>query len=150
MTAKAGSPLAFIASSSYIYIEGFGLSEQVYSYYFALNALGMIGGPMLYMRLSRRTSRRAIIIACFAVVSVSGIFVSLFGNIAPWVLAVLLLTATISASCVRTPGANLMLEQQKDDTGSASALMSCFGIFMGSIGMTIISLNPNLPDLVGA
>lgn len=135
------SSMAFIASSSYIYIEGFGLSEQVYSYYFALNALGMIGGPMLYMRLSRRTSRRTIIIACFAAVSVSGIFVSLFGNIAPWALAVLLLPATISASCVRTPGANLMLEQQKDDTGSASALMSCFGIFMGSIGMIIISLN---------
>jgi len=135
------SSMAFIASSSYIYIEGFGLSEQVYSYYFALNALGMIGGPMLYMRLSRRTSRRTIIIACFAAVSVSGIFISLFGNIAPWALAVLLLPATISASCVRTPGANLMLEQQKDDTGSASALMSCFGIFMGSIGMTIISLN---------
>jgi DHA1 family bicyclomycin/chloramphenicol resistance-like MFS transporter len=43
-------------------------------------------------------------------------------------------------SCVRTPGANLMLEQQEEDTGSASALMSCFGIFMGSVGMTIISL----------
>jgi len=145
------SSMAFIASSSYIYIEGFGLSEQVYSYYFALNALGMIGGPMLYMRLSRRTSRRTIIIACFAAVSVSGIFISLFGNIAPWALAVLLLPATISASCVRTPGANLMLEQQKDDTGSASALMSCFGIFMGSIGMTIISLNwGNIVLVLGA
>jgi DHA1 family bicyclomycin/chloramphenicol resistance-like MFS transporter len=44
------------------------------------------------------------------------------------------------ARCVRTPGANLMLEQQQEDTGSASALMSCFGIFMGSVGMTIISL----------
>ena len=42
---------------------------------------------------------------------------------------------------MRTPGANLMLEQQKEDTGSATALMGCFGIFMGSIGMTIISLN---------
>ncbi|MFZ2535795.1 MAG: MFS transporter, partial [Methanothrix sp.] len=59
---------------------------------------------------------------------------------APWTLSILLLPATISGSCVRTPGANLMLEQQKDDAGSASALMSCFGIFMGSIGMTIIAL----------
>ncbi len=134
------SSMAFIASSSYIYIDGFGLSEQEYSYYFALNALCMIAGPMLYMRLSRRTSRRSIIIACFAAVSASGLLICLFGNTAPWALAVLLLPATISASCVRTPGANLMLEQQKGDTGSAAALMSCFGIFMGSIGMTIISL----------
>ena len=50
--------MAFIASSSYIYINGFGLSEQVYSYYFALNALGMIGGPMLYMRLSKKYKRK--------------------------------------------------------------------------------------------
>ena len=34
-----------------------------------------------------------------------------------------------------------MLEQQKEDTGSAAALMSCFSILMGSIGMTVISLN---------
>lgn len=135
------SSMAFIASSSYIYINGFGLSEQIYSYYFALNALGMICGPMLYLRLSRRNSRRSIIMACFAAVFVSGIIISLFGNIQPWILAAVLLPSTISSSCVRTPGANLMLEQQKEDIGSASALMSCFGIFMGSIGMTIISLN---------
>ncbi len=63
------------------------------------------------------------------------------GDLKPWLFAILLLPATISASCVRTPGANLMLEQQKGDSGSASALMSSFGIFMGSIGMIIISLN---------
>lgn len=34
-----------------------------------------------------------------------------------------------------------MLEQQQEDTGSAASLMSFFGIFMGSIGMTIISID---------
>jgi DHA1 family bicyclomycin/chloramphenicol resistance-like MFS transporter len=135
------STMAFIASSSYIYINGFGLSAQVYSYYFAINAIGMIFGPMLYMRVSRKYKRRSIIIACFAVISASGLLISFFGGVQPWTLAIALLPATICASCVRTPGANLMLEQQREDTGSAAALMSCFGIFMGSIGMTIISLN---------
>ncbi len=134
------SSMAFIAASSYIYINDFGLSEQVYSYYFALNALGMITGPVLYLRLSRRFSRRSIIIACFAAVSVSGLMIALLGNIKPMVFALALLPATVMASCVRTPGANLMLQQQEEDTGSASALMSCFGILMGSLGMTIISL----------
>ena len=62
------------------------------------------------------------------------------GSIRPLIFAMVLLPATIMASCVRTPGANLMLEQQEEDTGSASALMSCFGILMGSVGMTFISL----------
>ncbi|VVB69990.1 Multidrug resistance protein MdtL [uncultured archaeon] len=135
------STMAFIASSSYIYINSFGLSAQVYSYYFAINALGMIGGPILYMRISRRYSRRSIIIACFAMICTSGLFISLAGGIQPWMLTIMLLPATICASCVRTPCANLVLEQQKEDTGSAAALLSCFGIFVGSIGMTVISLN---------
>jgi DHA1 family bicyclomycin/chloramphenicol resistance-like MFS transporter len=116
------SSMAFIASSSYIFINGFGLSEQVYSYYFAFNAIGMIAGPTLYLQMARRFTRRSIIMACFAVISASGFLIALM------------------ARCVRTPGANLMLQQQEEDTGSTSALMSCFGIFMGSVGMTIISL----------
>jgi MFS transporter, DHA1 family, multidrug resistance protein len=134
------SSMAFIASSSYIYIDGFGLSEQVYSYYFAFNALGMITGPVIYLRLARRVPRRSIIKFGFAGISASGLLIALFGSIRPLVFALALLPATIMASCIRTPGANLMLEQQDEDTGSASALMSCFGILMGSVGMTIISL----------
>jgi DHA1 family bicyclomycin/chloramphenicol resistance-like MFS transporter len=134
------STMAFIASSSYIYIDGFGLSAQVYSYYFALNALGMISGPILYLRLIRRFSRRGIIMVSFAAIAISGLLVLCFGKLEPWIFALLLLPSTIMASAVRTPGANLMFEQQKEDAGSASALMSCFGIFMGCVGMTIISL----------
>ncbi|MBN1236146.1 MAG: multidrug effflux MFS transporter [Methanotrichaceae archaeon] len=134
------SSMAFIAASSYIYINGFSLSEQAYSYYFAFNAIGMITGPMIYLRMSRRFSRRSIIKACFTIILASGLLIALLGNLQPMIFALVLLPATVMASCVRTPGANLMLQQQEDDTGSASALMSCFGIFMGSVGMTIISL----------
>jgi len=133
------SSMAFIASSSYIYIDGFGLSEKLFSLYFAFNALGMIGGPMLYLRLSRRLARRSIIIAGFASTFLGGLLVYLLGSLQPWIFAVCLFPATIMGSCIRTPGTNLMLGQQEDDTGSASALMSCFGILMGSMGMTIIS-----------
>ncbi len=96
---------------------------------------------MLCQTLSRKYHRRSIIFTCFAAVSASGLLISCFGGFRPWILILVLLPATICASCVRTPGTNLMLEQQRGDTGSAAALMSCFGVFMGSIGMTIISLN---------
>lgn len=133
------SSMAFIASSSYIYIDGFGLSEQLFSLYFAFNALGMIGGPMLYLRLSRRFARRNIIISGFVFVFLGGLLVYFLGSFQPWTFAVCLFPTTIMGSCIRTPGTNLMLEQQEYDTGSASALMSCFGILMGSLGMTVIS-----------
>ncbi|HQE71923.1 MAG TPA: multidrug effflux MFS transporter, partial [Methanothrix soehngenii] len=133
------SSMAFIASSSYIYIDGFGLSEKLFSLYFAFNALGMIGGPMLYLRLSKRFRRYSIIIAGFISTFLGGLLVYHLGSLQPWIFALCLFPATIMGSCIRTPGANLMLEQQEEDTGSASALMSCFGILMGSMGMTVIS-----------
>jgi DHA1 family bicyclomycin/chloramphenicol resistance-like MFS transporter len=132
--------LAFIASSSYIYIDGFGLSPLVYSYYFAINALGMVGGPLLYMKISREYIRRFIIIACFAAISASGLLIAAIGGFHPWILTIALLPATICANCARTPCINLMLELQRVDTGSAVSLLNCFGNFVGSVGIAVISL----------
>ena len=132
--------MAFIASSSYIYIVGFGLSEQVYSYFFALNALCSMSGPLLYLQLSKRFKRRSIIIACFTMITGSGCLLFSLGNINPWLFALTLIPATISISALRPPSANLLLEQQQEDTGSASSLISFFTILIGSLGMLLISL----------
>lgn len=138
----AGIPtFAFLASSSYIYIDVFGLSEQVYSYFFALNAVFLVLSPMLYINLSRRFYRWSIITACFIVVAISGALVGSLGNLNPWLFAVTLIPTTIASNCVRPPGANLMLEQQQEDTGSASALIGCISLLMGSVGMLLVSLD---------
>lgn len=135
-----GAPMmAFIAASSYIYIVGFGLSEQVYSYFFALNALCAMLGPLLYLQLSKRFKRRSIIIACFTIIAVSGYLLFSLGNINPWLFAIVLIPATMSFSTLRPPSANLLLEQQQEDTGSASSLISFFTILIGSLGMLLIS-----------
>ncbi|SFG85030.1 MFS transporter, DHA1 family, bicyclomycin/chloramphenicol resistance protein [Desulfotomaculum arcticum] len=133
--------MAYIASSSYIYVNEFGLSEQSFSYYFAVNALFLLFGPIIYMKLSRRFKRNSIIIFCFTMMTVGGLLICGLGTIKPWVFAVTLLPATIAGSIIRPPSAVLMLEQQQTDTGSASSLMGCFGIFMGSVGMFLISFD---------
>lgn len=133
--------LSFVASSSYIYVKWFHLSEQVYSYFFALNAVCLLLGPMLYLNLSRRFYRNSIIIACFTAITASGLLVCTLGSNSPWLFAVSLIPSTIAGSCLRPPGTNLMLEQQREDTGSASSLIGCFSLLMGSIGMSLISLD---------
>jgi DHA1 family bicyclomycin/chloramphenicol resistance-like MFS transporter len=134
------SVLAFISSSTYIYQDGFHLSAQMYSFYFALNALGMIAGPMIYLWLSRRHSSINIIWACFITIAASGLLVCALGNLQPWIFALSILPASIAGNCIRPPSANLMLEQQKGDTGAVSSLMGCTGLLMGSIGIPLISL----------
>ena len=142
--------LAFVADSSYIYENGFGLSEQWYSFYFAFNALGLITGPFLYLWLSRHISRRSIIGYSFSVMIACGILVCLFGGMSPLIFAIALFPASLMGSCVRPPGTFLMLEQQKEDTGSASALINCTGLLFGSAGMILISLDgANLVFMLG-
>ncbi|MCR4429725.1 MAG: multidrug effflux MFS transporter [Tepidanaerobacteraceae bacterium] len=143
--------MAFISSSSYIYQDVFLLSSQVYSYYFAFNAAGMLVGPLIYLRLSARFRRFSIINACFGVIILSGILIYTLGNSCPQAFAIMLLPATIATSCTRPPSTFFMLEQQKEDAGSASSLMSSFATVMGSVGMVIVSFFPgNLVKIVGA
>jgi len=133
--------MAFIAASSYIYIKGFGVSEQVFSLFFAANAVAAMAGPILYLRISRCFHANTIISTCFGVMAVSGAIVAALGELSPFVFAATMMPATISITSMRPPSANLMLEQQDQDTGSASSLINFFGMIMGSIGMTLISLS---------
>jgi DHA1 family bicyclomycin/chloramphenicol resistance-like MFS transporter len=143
--------LAFIAKSSYICEDGFGLSEQWFSFYFAINAIAMMSGPLLYLRLSRSFSRNAVIVSCFATMIAGGALICFFGRLGLLLFALALFPATLMGSCVRPPGAFLMLEQQKEDTGSASALINCFGLVLGSAGILLASLDAdNLILIVGA
>jgi DHA1 family bicyclomycin/chloramphenicol resistance-like MFS transporter len=134
------SSLAFIASSTYIYQDGFHLSGQMYSYYFAFNALGMIAGPMVFLWLSQRFHSENIIRVCFVMIAASGLLVCFLGNLQPWIFALCILPASAAGSCLRPPAANMMLEQQKGDTGAVSSLMGCAGLLMGSLGLLLISL----------
>jgi len=133
--------MAFIASSSYIYIDGFGLSEQTYSYFYASNAVFAMLGPMLYLRLSSWFQRRSIIIVSLGGVVVGGVLILNFAHLSPWLMALTIIPATICTMVIRPPSANLMLEQQESDTGSASSLISFAGLTCGSIGMLLISLD---------
>jgi len=133
--------MSFISSSSYIYVNQFGLSEQVYSYYFAANAFFMVIGPLLYMKLSRLLKPTSLITASYVVACFSGLLISTIGILSPWLFALSLIPATLAGSVTRPPTANLMLEQQKGDTGAVVSLMSFTFTVFGSIGMIIISLD---------
>lgn len=132
--------MGFIAASSYIYIQGFGLNEQVYSLYFSANAVGALMGPILYIRLSGYFKPGTIITACFSVMAASGILVVYFGPSSPLVFLATMIPATVSVTLIRPPSASLLLEQQQQDTGSASSLINFFVMMMGGVGMSVVSL----------
>jgi DHA1 family bicyclomycin/chloramphenicol resistance-like MFS transporter len=134
--------MAYIAAASFVYINTFGLGEQTFSYFYSFNVLFSIVGPQMYIRLSRRYSAPTIISVCFLILMISGVALVTFGRISPWFFAALIAPASLAAVTVRVPGMNLMLEQQDRDTGSAAALITFFGMFMGTGGMFLVSLRP--------
>jgi DHA1 family bicyclomycin/chloramphenicol resistance-like MFS transporter len=143
--------LAFISASSYIFQETFGTSSQVYSFFFAIFAVGLAIGPQIYMRLSREWERTSIITGCFAVTVVSGLLVFIVGGLGPWPFILALFPSSIALSCLRPPATYLILDQHEGDAGSASALMNSSTMVMGSVGMVIVSLGlGSRVELIGA
>lgn len=132
--------MAFIASSAFIYINGFGMGEQEYGLYFGFNALGSLIGPLLFMRLSRGSTSQAVITASFCLIALGGLVLLLFGPGSPDIFALTMFISTIGVSMMRPPSASMLLSQQDGDTGSAASLINFAALAMGSVGMFFISL----------
>ena len=132
--------LGFITSSSFIYVEGFGVSEKGYSYYFAANAVFLLLGPMVYLRLNRRLSYRTILSLGYLIIALSGMAVMVLGIKGPVLFCLLLIPASLFSNVLGPPRTSLMLEQVEGDTGSAVSLITSVQMVFGSIGMFVMPL----------
>lgn len=101
----------------------------------------MVIGPLLYMKISRLVKPVWLITASFVIACISGAFISTIGIHGPWLFTLALIPATLAGSITRPPSANLMMEQQRGDTGAVVSLMTFGFTVFGSIGMIIISLD---------
>ena len=135
--------MAFVTASSYIYQDHFGMTSQQYSYFFIINAIGMMAGPLLYVQVSKYINRNKVVLIGFFIMLIAGILVILFGAKGPWIFSLLLFPASFAGSFIRPPGTFLMLAQQKNDIGTAASLNICFAFIMGSIGMMLSTILPD-------
>ncbi|MDU1054338.1 multidrug effflux MFS transporter [Clostridium baratii] len=133
--------MAYISTSSYIYIDGFHLNDQLYSYFYSSTAIFLVLGPMFYVKLSNKFKSRTIITVDFLIVLLSGILLIVFGNHSPLAFALSIIPAMFFGNMLKPPSTTLMLAQQDDNIGSASSLVSFTNTIMGSIGMILITLN---------
>ncbi len=139
-SSSALSMLGYIAISSYIYVDYFGLSEQVFSYYFAANALVSIIGPIIYIRFFTGFNKSMLTNVCFGLAACSGILVMTVGTLSPVLFMIPIIIMSLTSTFLRPFSTNLLLEQQKGDTGSMSSIINtCFTLF-GSLGMALASM----------
>lgn len=131
--------LSFLGIAAYVYVDGFGMSEQAFSFIFAFNAACAALGPTLYLLLARFLKVETIVQAGFGTIFMSGIAMLWIGAAAPWVFAGIAAVNTVAVIMLLVPGTNLLLEQQTRDTGSAAALIKFGGTLMGAIGIQLVS-----------
>lgn len=133
--------MAYVAVSSYVYVQYFGLSEQVYSYFFAANSFFAVVGPFLYMKLIGIVSPRQFTYGCFIFTVVAAAALLTVGSISPWCFLIAFLPVTIMESAARPFSTAILLDQQKTDIGSASSLINAVNTVFGSLGMMLGALN---------
>lgn len=132
---------SFIAGSSAIYVNGFGLTEQNFSYFFAFNALALMAGSMSCLKLAERTNSKNLITAGFIGIVLGGILILTIGQHGPWSFAIPMAMITYSIGISRPPSNHLVLEQVRRDAGSASSLLIFTYFTLGAVGMWLVSQN---------
>lgn len=132
---------AFIGGSADIYITHIGLSEQVFSYFFALNALAMMTGAFTCSRALQRFRSKALVTASFFGICIGALVMLLNPLPGPWALALPMFVMTFSYGLNRPLFYNLVLEEVDRNAGAASSLLTFSCFMVGAFSMWLIALD---------
>ena len=132
--------MAYLSSSSFIYIEFFALTAQEYSYFFAVNSAASIAGPILYLRLKNLLSNVRLLQLCFCVAILSGILVLSIGQTSAIVFLLSFLPFTAIGAVVRPFSMEILLLEAKENVGTAAAVINFVPTLFGSLGMMLGTL----------
>lgn len=128
--------MAYIAVASYVYINGFGVSETQFSIYFAITSAVAVVGPLLYMRIGHKSVRLNFLVI-FIMILVSGILLLTIGQLTPVLFLLSFLVFAMAATYFRPMISTLILQSQQTNIGAASAMMNFGFTLVGSLAMFI-------------
>ena len=134
---------SFLASSSFIYIEHFGLTPTQFSLAFSVNAIGFIGASQFSAHLGQRFGMARVVLSAvsvYAVFAVALFAVTLAGSDNLAVLMVLLFCAFAWLGLVIPATMVLALDEHGPIAGMASALGGTLQMVTGGILIVVVSV----------
>jgi len=133
----------FLATSSFIYIDHFGLTPTQYSFAFSVNAVGFIGASQFASRLGARYGMGRVVttaVACYAVGALAVFAVTLAGvDSLPVLIAMLFFTYAFLGLVIPTTMV-LALDEHGPIAGMASALGGTLQMMTGALMIVVVSL----------
>ncbi len=134
---------AYLAGSSFVYQDVYGVSPAAFSVLFAANAVGMLGASELNHRLLARFSPAQLLGAALAVNAVAGMVVLavlLVGGLGVWELAAPLFVLVATIGLVIPNSTALALSLHPDSAGKASAYFGTLRMGLGALATPLVGL----------
>ncbi|MGE4268003.1 MAG: multidrug effflux MFS transporter [Deferribacterales bacterium] len=130
----------FIAFSPIAYIKVYGLSGQLFSVLFGLNAVCAMAGSFASAKLSIKLKQSRMLTAGFIGTFVGGLFVLLFNHLGYEFFAAGMFIFAFFMGFNRPVSSSLVLEQVRTDIGSASSFMVFYQFMAGALCMWLVTL----------
>jgi MFS transporter, DHA1 family, multidrug resistance protein len=134
---------AYVSGSSYVFQDGYGMSEQQFALIFAGGAVGLIGATQFNVRLLRRWTPQQIMSAAllsglafglvFLVLAVTGV-----GGLAGILIPLWLVLATVGLAMPNAPA--LALSRHGEAAGTAAALLGAVQFGVGALAAPLVGV----------
>ena len=136
----SASFFSFLAGSSFVYIDHFGLTPTQFSFAFAINAISFIGSAQSTSRLARRFGLKRVVrgsVTLYLIATGSLFGATLAGVDNVYALVAMLLVSYGVMGPLGPATAVLALEHHGPRAGSASALMGTLQLAIAMVVVTI-------------
>jgi DHA1 family bicyclomycin/chloramphenicol resistance-like MFS transporter len=134
---------AYVAGSSFVFQEQYGLSEQQFGFVFGAGAVGLITATQLNVRLLRRWSPSQILISALAFGAVAGLVLLLFaatgfGGLAGVLVPLWLVLGAAGLAFPNAPA--LALSRHGETAGTAAALLGAVQFGVGALAAPLVGV----------
>jgi DHA1 family bicyclomycin/chloramphenicol resistance-like MFS transporter len=134
---------AYVAGSSFVFQEQYGLNEQQFGFTFGAGAAGLIAATQLNVRLLRRWTPAQILVSALGFGAIAGLVLLLFAATGFGGLAGVLvpLWSVIAAGGLAIPNAPaLALSRHGEAAGTAAALLGAVQFGTGALAAPLVGL----------
>ncbi|MFI7219886.1 multidrug effflux MFS transporter [Micromonospora maritima] len=134
---------AYVAGSSFVLQQGYGLDEQQFGLAFGAGAVGLIGATQYNVRLLRRHPPQRILVASLGVGTLAGLALVAFAATGLGGLPALLVSlwVVLAAAGLAMPNAPaLALSRHGEAAGTASALLGAVQFGVGAVAAPLVGV----------
>jgi DHA1 family bicyclomycin/chloramphenicol resistance-like MFS transporter len=134
---------SYIAGSPFVLEDIYGVSPQVFSAVFAVNACGIVAASQLNHHLLARYTPRALLRAALLAGAGAGVVLLtlvLIGGLGVWSVIVPLFVVVASVGMVMPNSTALALTDHPEAAGSASALLGMLQFVVGAVAAPLVGI----------